>query len=49
MNWSKVEALWNEFLAFLDRVFGWLNYVVGGAKDPYEYDNFFQNNFGRYN
>ena len=45
MSFSEFEKIWYEFLHFLDRVMGWLNYVVGGADDPYGYDGFWENLF----
>ncbi len=29
MNWSNFEEVWNDFLAFMDRVIQWLMYVFG--------------------
>ena len=29
MNWDRVEEVWGEFLAFMDRVVQWLEYVFG--------------------
>ncbi|MGN0467957.1 MAG: hypothetical protein ACI4GY_04460 [Acutalibacteraceae bacterium] len=45
MKFGAFEELFYEFLRFLDRVMGWLNYVIGGADDPYEYEHFWENLF----
>lgn len=45
MNFNAFEELFLDFLRFLDRVMGWLNYVVGGADSPYEYEHFWENLF----
>lgn len=40
MNFNIFKEVWEEVVAFFDRLVGWLNYVVGGADDPYAYDHF---------
>lgn len=42
MKFGAIEDLLREFLRFLDRVMGWLNYVIGGADSPYEYEKFWE-------
>lgn len=46
MDFGAIKELWLDFLHFMDRVMGWLNYTLGGADDPYAYDNFWENIFG---
>lgn len=47
MKFGTLEELWYEWLHFLDRVMGWLNYVIGNAEDPYGYDGFWEDVFGK--
>ena len=45
MNFDAFKDFWAALLHFMDRVMGWLNYVLGGADDPYAYDGFWENLF----
>ena len=47
MKFGTLEELWYEWLHFLDRVMGWLNYLIGNADDPYSYDGFWEDVFGQ--
>ena len=40
MNFDLAKEVWEEIVAFFDRLMGWLNYVAGDADDPYGYDDF---------
>ena len=33
LNWDRVGEVWDEFLAFMDRVFQWLQYVFGATDE----------------
>lgn len=46
MDFGAIKSVWGDILHFLDRVMGWLAYTLGGAKTPYDYDNFWENQFG---
>ena len=36
MNWDGFKDLWDEFLAFTDRVMKWLLFLfVGGEENPW--------------
>ena len=42
MNWDAVLGIWDEFLAFMDRVMQWLQYVFkveGAVWPPEDYPN----------
>lgn len=41
--WGIFVDLWKEFRGLCDRLVGWLNYVFGGAEDPYVYTTFHEN------
>ena len=36
MNWNNFMEVWNEFLAFMDRVVQWLMFIFGAGKWPPE-------------
>lgn len=40
MNTDKLLSLWTEIGLFFERLFGWLNFVVGGGDDPFVFDGF---------
>ena len=39
MKFGALEEVVYEILGFFDSVIGWLNFVVGGAESPYDYEN----------
>lgn len=34
MNWNNFMEVWNEFLAFMDRVVQWLMFIFGAGEWP---------------
>ena len=34
MNWDAVLGIWDEFLAFMDRVIPWIQFVFAGGDWP---------------
>lgn len=38
---ANIQAAWDEVLKFMDKVVGWILYVVGAEDDPYSYDGFY--------
>lgn len=42
MNLDRLEQVWNDFLAFLDRTFQWLMYLFTGEGDwpPVDFPDF---------
>ena len=41
MNWDNLLGVWDEFLAFMDRVVQWLQYVFGVTDEwpPEDYED----------
>ncbi len=40
MNWDGFREVWDEFLAFMDRVMQWLQFIfAGGEWPPEDYPN----------
>ena len=37
MNWDNVMSVWDEFLAFMDRVVQWLKWLFEGAANGEEW------------
>lgn len=40
MNVGRFEEVWNEFLAFMDRVVQWLVYLFSGAEGTWPPDDY---------
>ena len=40
--WDIFVDLWQAFKEFMDRIVGWLYYVLGEAEDPYVYKHFWE-------
>lgn len=45
MNVGNLVDVWAEIEKFIERVFGWLNFVVGKADDPFVFDGFWNDLF----
>lgn len=46
MNWDNFMNVWEEFLAFMDRAFQWLQFVFG-VKDKWPPDDYEDFNDGK--
>ena len=45
MKFGALEEVVYEILGFFDSVIGWLDYTIGGAESPYEYEKTLQKLF----
>lgn len=45
IKFGALEEVVFEILGFFDSVIGWLDYTVGGAESPYEYEKTLQKLF----